>query len=728
MKSLPGLFAAIVLSIFTLGVLTGCSGIKPPTTKTLTSIAVTPASPAHLKVGATQQFTATGTFSDGTTSDLTASATWTSGTPATATISTAGLATGVASGTTSITATSGTVTSTPAVALTVIALQSIEVKPNPATVAVAGTLQFAAKGTYTDASTADITSQVTWASSAQAIATITASGGLATGVAAGGSTITATLGAIVSQGVVLSVGGAVVPVSLKIFPVNPTIIVGGTADFTAVELMSDGSTQPVPGAITWTSGTPANASILASVGIAKGLAAGTSTITASFSTLTGNTLLTVVAAAPRFAYATSPSDPVASGYAINGSTNALVPIPSLVEQGLSFQLVFEPSGQFAYAPGVDGAIRIYSIDPVTGILTQTSFGIPSGGLPSFVASVTSIGQSVIDPTGRYLYVVDFGTNAVNAFSINLDTTSANYGNLTVIASSPSVATGSFPFGIAVTPDGKYLYVTDSDSAASSISGYSIGTDGGLTPITITAAQLSTLNTPVVPAIDPAGKFLFVPNNDPATNTVTAFSINSTTGDLTRIGTTDISTNLNTPFQAVTDPAGTFLFVTNSGDGTVAAFSIGGTGALTATTRANSGTSPGSFTQGIAIDPTGSYAVTVNVGENTATLFTLASGVLTPKFTAGSRIIPEFVSFYAGAAAPVIGPSNVFAANSGSANISGFTANSTTGGLGTATTAAGQSGNAALAADITGNFLYSSSASAKSMGGFAVTQSSAALSA
>ena len=342
-----------------------------------------------------------------------------------------------------------------------------------------------------------------------------------------------------------------------------------------------------------------------------------------------------------------------------------------------------------------------------------------------MSGVTSVGQSVVDPSGRYLYVVDFGTNFVNAFSINLDTTSANYGNLTAIASSPSIATGSFPFGLAITPDGQYLYVTDTDSAASSISGYKIGADGGLTAIAITGTQLTTLNTPVVPVIDPAGKFLFVPNN--ATSSVTAFSINSTNGDLTRIGASDIVTNLNTPFQAVTDPAGAFLFVTNSGDGTVAAFSIGPTGALTGTAKYNSGMSSASSPFGIAIDPTGSFAATVNTSENTTTLFTLATGVLTPKFTSGCRAIPEFVAFYAGASAPVIGPSSVFAANSGSANISGFTANNATGTLGTAVPASGQSGNTALAGDIAGNFLYSTSTSAKSIGGFQVTQSTAALS-
>ena len=77
----------------------------PPT---LSSIAVTPATPA-VAVGATQQFVATGTYSDGTSQNLTSQATWASSSVSTATISAAGLATGVASGATSISATLGAV-------------------------------------------------------------------------------------------------------------------------------------------------------------------------------------------------------------------------------------------------------------------------------------------------------------------------------------------------------------------------------------------------------------------------------------------------------------------------------------------------------------------------------------------------------------------------------------------------------------------------------------------
>ncbi len=69
----------------------------------LTSIAVTPANPTIL-AGATQQFTAIGTYSDGSTQNLTSQATWVSSSIAVATVNGTGLATAVSAGTTTLSA------------------------------------------------------------------------------------------------------------------------------------------------------------------------------------------------------------------------------------------------------------------------------------------------------------------------------------------------------------------------------------------------------------------------------------------------------------------------------------------------------------------------------------------------------------------------------------------------------------------------------------------------
>ena len=75
----------------------------------LTSITVTPANPTILS-GATQQFTATGTYSDGSTQNITGPVTWASSNTAVATVTSAGLATAVNPGSAAISATLAGVT------------------------------------------------------------------------------------------------------------------------------------------------------------------------------------------------------------------------------------------------------------------------------------------------------------------------------------------------------------------------------------------------------------------------------------------------------------------------------------------------------------------------------------------------------------------------------------------------------------------------------------------
>ena len=83
-------------------------------------------------------------------------------------------------------------------------LMSIAVTPANPSITVGTDRQFTAIGTYSDASTADITGSVTWASASAPVATIGA-GGLAHAVNLGTTTISATLGAI-SGSTLLTVG------------------------------------------------------------------------------------------------------------------------------------------------------------------------------------------------------------------------------------------------------------------------------------------------------------------------------------------------------------------------------------------------------------------------------------------------------------------------------------------------------------------------------------------
>ncbi len=251
------------------------------TSATLSSIAVTPANSSIAK-GATLQFAATGTFSDGSTQDITHAVTWSSSNATVAAINSAsGIALGQVAGTANITATLGTVVS-PAVPLNITnaTLQTISVTPAAPSIALSTTQQFTAIGTYSDLTSADITSVVTWSSATPATASISATGGLARGLAAGTTQISAKLGTITSVVVTLKVTSATLK-SIAAAPATPSIGLSATQQFIAVGTFSDSSTQDITGIVRWTSSDTAVATIDASSGLATGVSAGSAQIAAT---------------------------------------------------------------------------------------------------------------------------------------------------------------------------------------------------------------------------------------------------------------------------------------------------------------------------------------------------------------------------------------------------------------------------------------------------------------
>ena len=176
------------------GWLTGCGGGQASEPVTLVSITVTPAN-ASLQAPASQQFTATGAFSDASTKDITKSVSWTSSDTSKATIQNSGLATVVAAGSVTIAAASDGKTGTATLAITAPTLTSVDVSPLNPTIAANGTQQFFANARYSDNSLQDVTQNATWTSSDPNVATVQSTGqqnpGLAMGVAAGTATITA---------------------------------------------------------------------------------------------------------------------------------------------------------------------------------------------------------------------------------------------------------------------------------------------------------------------------------------------------------------------------------------------------------------------------------------------------------------------------------------------------------------------------------------------------------
>ena len=280
----------LLSSVFTISAIAltfvamGCQGIPSTSnsgSKTLSSLAVSPAS-ASIQSGQTQQFSAIAKYSDGSTATVSATVTWTVSAPSIASVSNTGLTTAIVAGSTTVTASlNGIVGSaTLAVQPATKAVTSVSVTPANPGITVGATQQFTATATYTDGTTGNVTANgATWSSSAPSIATINSSG-LATALAAGQATLTATYQG--KNGSATLTSTAIPVTSLAVTPTSVDLVVGGTQQFIATATFANGTTGNVTSSATWSSGNTSEVTVSSS-GFAIAVGAGSATsVTASF--------------------------------------------------------------------------------------------------------------------------------------------------------------------------------------------------------------------------------------------------------------------------------------------------------------------------------------------------------------------------------------------------------------------------------------------------------------
>ncbi|HYL94376.1 MAG TPA: Ig-like domain-containing protein [Terriglobales bacterium] len=256
----------------------------------LASIAVSPAA-SSLPVNTSQQFTATGTYKDGSSRDLTALVSWASSFGSIATVDVSGVATGMSAGSTTISASLGGITGSTSLTVTAPTISSIVITPDGLTLGIGIGEQYTATAIYSDGSTQDLVSGVTWSSSATGVATINSSG-LATTVGAGTATITAKVGSFTDSTLLTVVAANLVSISVTPTPVS--IAIGTDQQFSAVGSFNDGSTQLLT-SVTWTSSSSSVATVN-SAGLATAVGTGSATITASSGSVNGTAALTVTGA------------------------------------------------------------------------------------------------------------------------------------------------------------------------------------------------------------------------------------------------------------------------------------------------------------------------------------------------------------------------------------------------------------------------------------------------
>jgi trimeric autotransporter adhesin len=256
------------------------------------------------------------------------------------------------------------VTGTVTFNVTTATLVSINVTPANTTIATLTSQVFVATGLYTDNNTQDLTDQATWASSDLAVATLNDE--IATGIAAGTTTISATFNGITGS-TLLHVTGATLT-AIDVTPANPRAPVGFNVQLRATGRFSDNTTQDLTADVFWSSSDDANASISnasGSEGLASPLQAGTSTMSASIAGITGSTLLTITTS-PLASITVGP----ASASIALGTTQAFTATANFMD-GTSLDV----TAQVSWSSSALGVATVSNAVGSKGLATSVSVGM-----------------------------------------------------------------------------------------------------------------------------------------------------------------------------------------------------------------------------------------------------------------------------------------------------------------------------------------------------------------
>jgi hypothetical protein len=285
-----------------------------------------------------------------------------------------------------------------------VTLVSIAVTPTNPNCVTKATLQFTATGTYSDGSTPNLTSQVTWNSSRPAGATINVSG-LATAVAVGTSTISATYGSVSGNSLL-----TVQPAPLTITANSGQSKVFGAADPTLTYVSSD-LTVAFTGALSRVAGTNVGAYAITQGNLSAGTNYSITFVPANFAitakpvTVTANPGQSKVfgASDPVLTYVSSDPGATFSG-ALGRASGEAVASYAINQGGLSaganYSITFVPAN-FAITPASSTTEISSSLNPSA-----------AGSNVTFTVTVAPVAPATTTPTGN----VQFLTNGVAAGS------------------------------------------------------------------------------------------------------------------------------------------------------------------------------------------------------------------------------------------------------------------------------------------------------------------------
>jgi 6-phosphogluconolactonase len=268
-----------------------------------------------------------------------------------------------------------------------------------------------------------------------------------------------------------------------------------------------------------------------------------------------------------------------------------------------------------------GAVAGFAVKP-DGTLEKLNEQPSKGGGPCHV---------IVDPTGKFALIANYGGGSVAAFPID------EAGKL-------AAATGFVQHtGSSVNPDRQkqpHAHSIYSDADARFVYACDLGTDqvliyrldaekGTLTPHEPPFAKLPPGSGPRHLALHPRG-FAYVINE--LLNTVTVFKHDSAAGTLTEIETVPTLpegfSGKSSTAEVFIHPNGKYLYGSNRGHDSIVSYQIADDGRLTLIEHTPSqGKSPRSF----ALDPTGKFLLAAHQDTDNIVVFRIdaATGKLTP---------------------------------------------------------------------------------------------------
>jgi DNA-binding beta-propeller fold protein YncE len=326
-----------------------------------------------------------------------------------------------------------------------------------------------------------------------------------------------------------------------------------------------------------------------------------------------------------FAYVTDAASNAGDGsvyeYAVlnDGSVSPLAQVS--INAGVGPGAVVLVSGH-AYVVNVgDGTVSQYNIEADNSLTPMNPATVVNPGMKTLDVMPSAV---IVDPTGNFLYVANSGDDTLSQFSIG------SGGQLTPLTPA-TVAVGIEPVSIAVTagPSGGHLFVANSGGSApaglvpagsGSVSQFSIGVDGTLTPLNPAAVSAGT--SPVAIAIDqtiaPFGSAFVMSDceGSQCTGTIMQFAVGAG-GELSAVGAPVTTGGHYDAVGMVTDQTGVNAYVltnfmgVDTGNGALWQFSVGNTGALSTPNQPTLSLGPAALAQTLFEDRL--CVLTSNVG-------------------------------------------------------------------------------------------------------------------